>query len=138
VKAFAGAGQAIGGAGGVVADHPRTRLHGERRDVVAQRGDGGFGALDEHRRFTAARKRFEPHRARAGVEVERSGARRGLAENVEHRLADLVGGWTGGRAARRAQPSATELAADDSHRPDVAWALRSVKPRATMPACVWS
>ncbi len=91
-------------------DHAAARLGAAGGDVGAQRGEGGAVALDEGRGGGAAGQRLQPERAGAGESVEHGGAldQRTSApwrvqQHVEQRLAQPVGGRTGGGAGRRGE-----------------------------------
>ena len=62
----------------------------------------------------AARERLEPHRARAGEEVEHGGAV-DRPDQVEGGLADAVAGRPGREPLRRGDPRPAVRAGDDSH-----------------------
>ena len=107
--------------GGVAAEHasrPSGRSLSTLRSIVrhASRSDSTKTA-----RRGAARQRLEPHRPRAGEEVEHGGAVDG-ADQVERGLADAVAGRPRVAALRREDPRAPAGAGDDPHRGTrIAW-----------------
>ena len=62
--------------------------------------------LDEHRRAGTAAERFQTDRAGAGKDIEHPRIRHTRRDDVEERLAQLVGGWPQPVPARRVQAAA--------------------------------
>ena len=75
---------------------------------------GGAVGLDEGHARRAARERLEPHRARAGEEVEHARAV-DRPDQVERGLADAVARRARAQALRRGDPGAALRAGDDPH-----------------------
>ena len=83
-------------------------------EVLLDRPARGAVALDEGRARSAARQRFQAHRARAGEEVE-DGRAVDRPDQVEGGLAHAVAGRPRREPFRRGDPRAPLAAGDDPH-----------------------
>ena len=97
----------------VVAHHTRAGQP-ELFEVALDRAAGGAVGLDEDRALGAARERLQPHRARAGEEVEHRGAV-DRPDEVEGGLANAVTGRPGVHSFRGVDGVALAATGDDSH-----------------------
>src|SRR4029434_4440597 len=77
--------------------------------------DGARITLHERDVCGTPAERLDPDRARAGVAVEDACALDARRQDVEQRLAQLVGGRTQALPCRGLQPSALEAPRDHSH-----------------------
>src|SRR5207237_5502573 len=88
-------------------------------------------ALDEDGARRAARERLEPHRARAGAEVEDVGTFDPRRDDVEDGLAGPVGGRPRVEPSRRLDPMALAGTGDDPHVASAGSSIVSVRASAS-------
>ncbi len=100
---------------GVGHDHLGPVFVAEGRDVPADQGRVLAVPLDEDGPLRPPAQGLKPKRAGAGEQVEDQQAFDGLAQDVEHRLADEVAGRPGHLVLRPVELVPPALAGDDPH-----------------------
>ena len=101
--------------GDVAADDVRPGLEVERPDILDERLERPWIALDEGRVRGPTRERLEPDAARPGEEIEDARVWQPGPERVHQRDAHLVGRRPRRRATRRHEPPALQRSRDHAH-----------------------